>query len=145
LTDNEFTERLELVLACAMVALDRRFVPFGEVFPIDQVSEALGFDFRFKWMRGIWHQAGIATRALTEACDHSLMLLALFATHRILQSADGVLHLACSLVGLALSFQLLVAEDLPSRFFHGSLGLFCRTFDSIFIHCRILVIYSLGV
>jgi len=53
------------------------------------------------------------------------MVMALFAAYCILQSADRVLHLASSLVGLALSFQLLVAEDLPGGFFHGSLGLLC--------------------
>jgi hypothetical protein len=44
-------------------------------------------------------------------------------------SYSCVLHLACSLVGLAFSFQLLVAEDLPGGFFDSSLGLLCRTFD----------------
>src|ERR1700687_346046 len=68
------------------------------------------------------------------------MVLVLFSSHRIFQSADCVLHLACSLVGLAFSFQLLVAEDLPGGFFDSSLGLHCRTFDSIFIHCRILAV-----
>src|SRR4029077_18286588 len=63
------------------------------------------------------------------------MAMALFAAHRIFQSADCVLYLACSLVGLAFSFQLLVAEDLPGGFFDGSHGPLCRTFDSIFIHC----------
>jgi hypothetical protein len=67
-------------------------------------------------------------------------MLALFAAHRILQSADCVLYLACSLVGLSFSFQFLVAEDLPGRFFHGPLGLLGRTFDSIFVHCRFLVV-----
>jgi hypothetical protein len=33
------------------------------------------------------------------------------------------LHLAGSLFGLAFSFQLLVAEDLPCGFFHRSFGL----------------------
>ena len=56
-----------------------------------------------------------------------LMAITLFAAHRIFQSADGVLHLTGSLVGLAFSFQLLVAEDLSGGFFHGSLGLLCRT------------------
>ena len=49
-----------------------------------------------------------------------LMAMALFATHRIFQSADRVLHLAGGLVGLAFSFQLLVAEDLSGGFLHGS-------------------------
>jgi hypothetical protein len=66
------------------------------------------------------------------------MAQALFPAHCILQSADSVLHLASNLVGLAFSFQLLVAEDLSGGFFHGSLGLLRRTFDSIFIHCHIL-------
>ena len=55
------------------------------------------------------------------------MVPVLFSSHRIFQSADRVLHLAGSLVGLAFSFQLLVAEDLSGGFFHGSLGLLCRT------------------
>ena len=61
-----------------------------------------------------------------------LMAPTLFAAHRILQSADRVLHFADGLVGLAFSFQLLVAEDLPGGFFYGALGLLCRTVDSIF-------------
>jgi hypothetical protein len=75
----------------------------------------------------------------------ALMVLALLAAHRILQSTDRVLHLACGLVRLAFGFQLLVAEDLPRGFFHRSFGLLCRTFNSIFVHCRILVIYLLGI
>src|ERR1700692_3641812 len=63
---------------------------------------------------------------------------ALFAAHRIFQTADRVLHLAGSLVGLAFGFQLLVAEDLSGDFFHGSLGLLGRALDAIFIHCRFL-------
>jgi len=66
------------------------------------------------------------------------MVPALFAAHRILQSTDCVLQLAYGLVGLACRFQPLVAEDLPGDFFHRSLGLLCRAFDSISIHCRIL-------
>ncbi len=61
-----------------------------------------------------------------------MTVTALFAAHHILQSADRVLHLAGSLVGLAFSFQLLVAQDLSGGFFHGSLGLLCRTVDSVF-------------
>jgi hypothetical protein len=41
------------------------------------------------------------------------------------------LHLACIFVGLAFSFQLLGAEDLPDGLFHGSLGMFCGAFLSI--------------
>jgi len=66
------------------------------------------------------------------------MALALFAAHCILQSADRVLHLTCGLVDLTFSFQLLVAEDLSDAFFHGSLGLLCLAFDSIFVHCSVL-------
>ena len=62
------------------------------------------------------------------------MAMALFPAQRIFQSADRVLHLAGGLVGIAFSFQLLVAEDLSGGFFHGSLGLLCRTLDSIFVH-----------
>jgi hypothetical protein len=50
------------------------------------------------------------------------------------------LHFAGSLVGLTFSFQFLVAENLPCGFLNGSLGLLCRTFDSIFIHYRILAV-----
>jgi len=71
------------------------------------------------------------------------MVLTLLAAHRIFQSTDRVLHLAGSLVGLAFSFQLLVTEYLPCSFFHCSFGLLCRTFNSIFIHCHVLVIYLL--
>jgi hypothetical protein len=67
-----------------------------------------------------------------------LTVLALLAAHRIFHSADSVLSLARNLVGLAFSFQLLVAENLPGGFFHGTLSLHGRTFDPIFIHCRIL-------
>jgi hypothetical protein len=67
-----------------------------------------------------------------------LTVTALFAAHRILQSADCVLNLARNLVGLAFSVQLLVAKDLPGGFFHGTLGLLGRTLDPIFIHCHIL-------
>jgi hypothetical protein len=73
------------------------------------------------------------------------MVLALFTAHGILQSADRVLHLAGSPVGLAGGFQFLIAKDLPDGLFHGSFGLLCGAFDSIFIHCRILAIYLLGV
>src|ERR1700726_3791177 len=73
------------------------------------------------------------------------MVLALLAAHCILQFTDRILHLAGSLVGLAFSFQLLVAEDLPCGFFHRSFGLLCRTSNSILIHCHILFIYLLGV
>ena len=66
------------------------------------------------------------------------MAPALFAAHCILQSADRVLQFAGGLVGFAFSFQLLVAEDLPDGFLHGSFGLLCRALDSIFIYCRIL-------
>jgi hypothetical protein len=44
------------------------------------------------------------------------------------------LHFAGSLVGLSLGFQLLIAKNLPGGFFHRSLGLFGRAFDSIFVH-----------
>jgi hypothetical protein len=52
--------------------------------------------------------------------------MALFAAHRIFHSADRVLNFARNLVGLAFSFQLLVAAR---GFFHGTLGLLCRTVD----------------
>ena len=64
--------------------------------------------------------------------------MALFATHRILQSTDRVLQFAGSRVDLAFRFQLLVAEDLPRGFFYRSLGLLRRTFNAIFVHCRLL-------
>jgi hypothetical protein len=64
--------------------------------------------------------------------------MALVAAHRVFDPADRVLKLARNLVGLAFSFQLLVAENLPGSFFHSTLGLLCRTFDPIFIHCGIL-------
>src|SRR6202022_4444822 len=66
---------------------------------------------------------------------------ALFAAQCVLQPANRILHLASSLVGLAVSFQLLIAEDLAGGFLHGSLGLLCRTFDSILIHvvCSLFV------
>jgi hypothetical protein len=73
-----------------------------------------------------------------------LMVLALLAAHCILQSTDRVLHLAGSLFGLAFSFQLLVAEDLPCGFFHRSFGLLCPLIRSLSI-ADILVIYLLGV
>src|ERR1700692_1022546 len=63
-----------------------------------------------------------------------LLATALFAAPRIFQSADRVLHLAGSLVGLAFGFQLLVAENLSGDFFDGSLGLLAPAFDAIFIH-----------
>ena len=71
------------------------------------------------------------------------MVLALLAAHCILQSTDRVLHLA-GLFGLAFSFQLLVAEDLPCGFFHRSFGLLCPLIRSLSI-ADILVIYLLGV
>jgi hypothetical protein len=52
---------------------------------------------------------------------------ALFAAQCVLQSANRILHLPSSLVGLAFSFQLLIVEDLAGDFLHGSLGLLCRT------------------
>lgn len=46
-----------------------------------------------------------------------------------------VLNLAHSFVGIAVGLQLpVVAYDLPSGLLHATLGLLCRTFDSIFIH-----------
>jgi hypothetical protein len=57
-----------------------------------------------------------------------------FAAQSILQSANRILHLANSLLGLAFSLQLLIAEHFSGDFFHGSLGLRRRTFDSILIH-----------
>jgi hypothetical protein len=51
-----------------------------------------------------------------------LMAMALFATHRIFQSADRVLHLAGGLVGLAFGFQLLVTEDLSGASFTAPLA-----------------------
>jgi hypothetical protein len=48
------------------------------------------------------------------------MVLVLFSAHCILQSVDRVLQVACSLVDLALSFQLPVAEDFTGRFLHGA-------------------------
>src|ERR1043166_4234120 len=68
---------------------------------------------------------------------------ALFAAQCVLQSANRILHLASSLVGLAFSFQLLIAEDLAGGFLYGSLDLLCRTFDSILIHvvCSLFVRY----
>src|ERR1051326_5960469 len=67
----------------------------------------------------------------------------LFAAQCVLQSANRILHLASSLVGLADSFQLLIAEDLAGGFLYGSLDLLCRTFDSILIHvvCSLFVRY----
>jgi len=66
------------------------------------------------------------------------MVLVLFTAHRMLQSADHVLNFARSLVGLTFGFQLLVAEDLSGSFFHGPLGLLCRTkwFRKGFRLCR---------
>ena len=49
------------------------------------------------------------------------MVLALFTAHRILQSADRVLHLAGSLVGLTFSFQLLVPNTFPAASFTAPL------------------------
>ena len=72
------------------------------------------------------------------------MVLALLAAHCILQSTDRVLHLAGSLFGLAFSFELLVAEDLPCDLFHRSFGP-ALSFNSILSIADILVIYSLGV
>jgi hypothetical protein len=69
-----------------------------------------------------------------------LMVLALFASDSVLHSANGILHFARNLVGPAFIFQLLVAEDLPNSFFNCSLGLLCRAFDSIFVHCRVLLL-----
>ena len=71
------------------------------------------------------------------------MVLALLAAHCILQSTDRVLHLAGSLFGLAFSFELLVAEDLPCDLFHRSFGLLALI-RSLSI-ADILVIYLLGV
>jgi len=73
------------------------------------------------------------------------MVLALFAAHCIFHSADRVLHLAGGLVGLTFGFQFLIAKDLPDGLFHGSFGLLCGAFDSIFIHRRILAVYLLGL
>jgi hypothetical protein len=55
-----------------------------------------------------------------------MRVMALFAAHRVLQSADGVLHFSRGLLGLALSFELRVAEDLPRGYFHRSLACFAE-------------------
>jgi hypothetical protein len=73
------------------------------------------------------------------------MVPALLAAHCVFQSADRVLHLAGGLIGLALSFQLLIAEGLPCSFFHRAFSLLCRTNNSILVHRGILRIYLLGV
>jgi hypothetical protein len=41
------------------------------------------------------------------------------------------------------SFESLVARNFSGRFFHGPFGLLSRAFDSIFIHCHVLVVGSL--
>ena len=74
-----------------------------------------------------------------------MRVLTLFTARSVLQSTDCVLHFAGSLVGYAIGFQLFIAKDLPDGFFHHSLGVFCRPFDSIFVHCRILDVYLFGV
>jgi hypothetical protein len=61
-------------------------------------------------------------------------LSGLFPAQGILQTANRILHFANNLLGLAFSFQLLIAEQFSDDFLHGSFGLLCRTFDSILIH-----------
>ena len=68
----------------------------------------------------------------------------LFAAQRVLQAANRILHLADGFLGLAFRFQLLIAEDLAGDFFHGSLGLLCRSFDSILIHGQLSCSLSVG-
>ena len=58
----------------------------------------------------------------------------LLAAECILQSSDGILYLADGLLSLAFSLQLFITEDFSGGFFHGSLDLLYRTFDSILIH-----------
>ena len=47
-----------------------------------------------------------------------LTVLTLFTAHRILQSAECILHLASGLLVLAFNFQILIAQNLSSSFFH---------------------------
>ena len=46
-----------------------------------------------------------------------MTVMALFAAHRIFQTADSVLHLACNLLGIALRLDAFVANYLDGRHF----------------------------
>ena len=46
-----------------------------------------------------------------------LIVRVLFSAHRILQSAECILHLASGLLGLAFNFQILIAQNLSGSFF----------------------------
>jgi hypothetical protein len=52
----------------------------------------------------------------------ALMVLALLAAHRILQSTDRVLHLACGLVGLASVSSFLSPKTFPAASFTAPLA-----------------------
>ena len=53
---------------------------------------------------------------------------------RILEAADGVLHLAGDLLHFAFGFELGVAGHLARDFLDFSFGLLDRAFDAIFVH-----------
>jgi hypothetical protein len=66
-------------------------------------------------------------------------LLVQCVAHRILRSADGILHLAAGLLGSALSLGPCVTGDLTNAFFHGTLDLMANAFDAILIHLQNLL------
>src|SRR5258708_20823733 len=76
----------------------------------------------------------------TRRADHlpsarrPLLLLLLLFLQCVLGAADGILHLAGGLVGLALGFQLGIAGHLTSFFLDGALGLLGRTRNTILVH-----------
>ena len=53
----------------------------------------------------------------------------------VLGAADGVLHLAFHLIGLAFALQLGVAGHFAGGLLHLTLGLFEAAFDTVLVHC----------
>src|ERR1035437_1336535 len=60
--------------------------------------------------------------------------------HRVLEAADGVLHLAGDLLRLAFGFELGVPGGLARDFLHFAFGLLDAALNAIFVHVDVLML-----
>jgi hypothetical protein len=77
---------------------------------------------------------GLAPGPRKEAAKRKPRNRTLFSPERVLETADGILNLALNLVGLALRFQLGVANRLADRFLDIAFDHLRRSDDPILIH-----------